>query len=393
MRVIEASSFVAAPTAGLYLAQMGAEVIRVDQIGGGPDFRRWPLADNGASLYWEGLNQAKKSVAIDLGSPEGRELLIALITADAGKGGNFLTNFPASGFLAHDRVAQRSPGLITVRVMGRADGGPAVDYTVNCELGLPQITGLGPEPVNHVLPAWDLLTGAYAAFAMLAADRRRGETGAGGEVRVPLSDVGIGTLANLGMLAEVASRGEDRARYGNTVYGAFGRDFVTCDGARLMIMAITPRQWRALVEVLGLEEAIARIEGERGVSFDRDEGLRFTHRDALFPLVEAAVARRDVGELTNALDGVEGCWGLYRTMSDAIADPRLVGENPLFSSIRQVSGLEYFVPGALGTVVSARRDAPVRAPLLGEHTDAVLAEILKLDSGAIGALHDRGIVA
>src|SRR3546814_2443063 len=74
LRVVEGAAFVAAPTCGLYLAQMGAEVIRFDAIGGGPDFRRWPLADNGASLYWEGLNKGKKSVAIDLASPTGREI-------------------------------------------------------------------------------------------------------------------------------------------------------------------------------------------------------------------------------------------------------------------------------------------------------------------------------
>src|SRR5438094_9308932 len=98
MRVVEAAAFIAGPSCGLYLAQMGAEVIRVDQIGGGPDFRRWPQAPNGASLYWENLNRAKKSVALDLGRPEGRELLQAL----AASTGQFLTNFPADGFLAHD---------------------------------------------------------------------------------------------------------------------------------------------------------------------------------------------------------------------------------------------------------------------------------------------------
>ena len=74
LRVVEGSAFVAAPTCGLYLAQMGAEVIRFDTIGGGPDFRRWPLSAQGDSLYWEGLNKGKKSIAIDLGRPEGREL-------------------------------------------------------------------------------------------------------------------------------------------------------------------------------------------------------------------------------------------------------------------------------------------------------------------------------
>ena len=82
LSIIEASSFVASPSAGLYCAQMGAEVIRVDQIGGGPDFRRWPVTANNDSLYWENLNRAKKSVALDLGKPEGRELLQAAGAGD-----------------------------------------------------------------------------------------------------------------------------------------------------------------------------------------------------------------------------------------------------------------------------------------------------------------------
>lgn len=227
LSLIEASSFVASPSAGLYCAQMGAEVIRVDQIGGGPDFRRWPVTPNNDSLYWENLNRAKKSVALDLKSQEGRELVGALVRAT----GQFVTNFPANGFLGHESLAQGCPDLVTVRVMGWADGSPALDYTVNA-VGYPMMTGKGPEPVNHVLPAWDLLTGAYAAFALLAAIQRRTSTGLGCEVRIPLSDVAIGTVANLGGLAEVLSTGENRSSLGNAVYGLFGRDFVTADGVR-----------------------------------------------------------------------------------------------------------------------------------------------------------------
>src|SRR3569623_3248921 len=98
LTVIEASSFVASPTAGLYLAQMGAEVIRIDQAGGGPDFRRWPRGPRGFSLYWENLNRAKKSVALDLSSPEGRALMRRL----AASTGQFNTSYPVDGFLAHD---------------------------------------------------------------------------------------------------------------------------------------------------------------------------------------------------------------------------------------------------------------------------------------------------
>ncbi len=395
LRIVEASSFVASPSAGLYLAQMGAEVIRVDQIGGGPDFHRWPKSDAGASLYWEGLNKGKKSVALDLARPEGRELLAELATAPGENAGLFVTNYPVDGFLAHDRLAARRADLITVRIMGQANGGPALDYTVNCALGIPQITGPADrvDPVNHVLPAWDLLTGAYAAFALLAAERHRRETGQGQEVRIPLSDVGIATIANLGQLAEVLTTGADRPRYGNEVYGAFGRDYVTADGERLMVMAITPRQWTGLVKALEIGEAVAAIEAERGVSFAKDEGLRFEHRDALVPLVEAAIARRPAAELATLFDSLGCCWGPYRTMSEAARDPVLVGENPVFGTIEQASGLTYPVPGAMAAIPQQARQSPVRAPRLGEHSDAVLADLLGLSSGAIGRLHDQGLVA
>lgn len=396
MRVIEASSFVASPTCGMHLAQMGAEVIRFDQIGGGPDFRRWPRADNGLSLYWESLNKGKKSIAIDLGSAEGRELATALITAPGPSGGLFVTNYPVDGFLAHDRLAALRPDLVTVRIMGRADGGPALDYTVNCAVGYPQITGpesLGDEVVNHVLPAWDLLTGAYSAFALLAAERHRRDTGAGQEVRVPLADMAIASVANLGMLAEVLDTGADRARLGNQVYGAFGRDFTTADGKRLMLMAITPRQWKGMVEALGIGEAVAAIQAEQGVSFARDEGVRYQHRDRLVPLVEQAVAQRSMSDLAAAFDPLGVCWGPYRSMREAADDPDLVRANPIFAEVEQPSGTRYPIPGAPATIPQAERLPPARAPRLGEHTDEILAEVLGLGAGAVAKLHDSGIVA
>ncbi len=389
LSIIEASSFVASPTAGLYLAQMGAQVIRVDQIGGGPDYNRWPKTDEGRSLYWENLNRAKKSVALDLSHPEGRELLQEL----ARKTGQFLTNFPVGGFLAHDILAKDNPDLITIRIMGMADGSPALDYTVNAAVGYPELTGNGPDPVNHVLPAWDLLTGAYAAFAMMAALHHRNATGLGQEVRIPLSDVAIGTVANLGSLAEMLYTGENRQRLGNTVYGAFGRDFVTSDGVRLMLMAITPRQWAGLVKVLNIADDIAAIELACSVSFDRDEGVRFQHRDALFPLVEAKVAAWQYADLKVALDAVGGCYGPYQSMHDAAHDPVLVGSNPIFGRANNPSGFDYPAAGAFATLPAFVRAAPAPAPYLGADTEAVLADIIGLTSGQIGTLHDRNIIA
>lgn len=232
LRVVEGAAFVAAPTCALYLAQMGAEVIRFDNIGGGPDFRRWPLADNGASLYWEGLNKGKKSVALDLTRPEGREIAQRLAAAPNGEGaqdgGLFVTNFPVDGFLSYETLAKLRPDLICVRVMGWADGSQGMDYTINAALGLPQMTGPAddPRPVNHVLAAWDLLTGAYCAFTMVSALLARHRTGQGREIRAPLSDIAAATMANLGFTAETRLSGHQRPRMGNDIFGAFGRDFV-----------------------------------------------------------------------------------------------------------------------------------------------------------------------
>lgn len=388
LSVIEASSFVASPTAGLYCAQLGAEVIRVDQIGGGPDFRRWPVTAANDSLYWENLNRAKKSVALDLTRPEGRELLQALVRAT----GQLITNFPVKGFMAHDVLAAGRADLITVRVMGWADGSPALDYTVNNAVGYPLLTGEGPAPVNHVLPGWDLLSGAYAAFALLAALRRRGETGAGSEVRIPLSDVAIGTVANLGSLAEVLYEGHDRPRLGNTVYGLFGRDFITADGVRTMIVVVTPRQWANLLTALDLGAAVAALEAQRGVSFATDDGLRFTHRDALFPLFEQAIGARRHADLAAAFDAGGIVHSAYRAMSDAVRDPALVADNPIFGRATNPSGIDYPAAGAFATMPQLERQPPRPAPRNGAHSEEVLTERLGLSSGEIARLIDAGIV-
>lgn len=395
LRVIEGAAFIAGPSCGLYFAQMGADVIRFDAIGGGPDYRRWPVTSNGDSLYWEGLNKGKRSIAIDLGRPEGRELAVALATAPGDESGLFLTNYPERSFLSHAALAARRPDIITVRVMGWADGSPAVDYTVNAAVGVPDMTGPAddPRPVNHVLPAWDLLGGAYAAFAMASALLRRRTTGEGAEIRVPLSDLAASSLSHLGSVAEVLATG-DRPRMGNDLFGAFGRDFVTADARRLIVVAITPRQWSGLLATLDLTAAVAAIEAELGVSFARDEGLRFVHRARLFPLFETAFAARDSSVLKPAFDAGGVTWGEYQTLHQAVTgDARLFTANPLFETIRHPSGLTYPASGPAATLAGEPRRPLAPAPRLGEHSDQILAELLGLDSGAIGRLHDQGLVA
>jgi 2-methylfumaryl-CoA isomerase len=396
LTVVEAAAFVAGPTGGLYMAQMGARVIRIDPIGGGPDFRRWPLAPGGgSSLYWEGLNKGKQSIQIDLSRREGRELAQALATAPGADRGLFLTNFPVDGFLSHAALKAMRPDIITARIMGWADGRPALDYTVNAAVGVPDLTGPVGEtrPVNAVLPAWDLLGGAWAAFAMVSALHRRRQTGEGAEIRVPLSDLAATSLSHLGFAAEALLTG-DRGRLGNDLFGAFGRDFATADGARVYLVAITPRQWRGLVQALALDEAVAAVEAATGADFATDEGARFTHRALLFPLFEAAMAQHSLAELAPLLDGAGVTWGPYQTLGEAVRrDARLFTANPQFQAIAHPSGLTYPAAGPAATLDGEPRAAVQPAPQLGADTDAVLAELLGLDSGAIGRLHDEGLVA
>jgi 2-methylfumaryl-CoA isomerase len=397
MRVIEGASFIAAPSCSLYLLQLGAEVIRFDAIGGGPDYGRWPLGAAGDSLYWEGLNKGKKSIAIDLSRPEGRELACALVTAPGESAGLFVTNYPADGFLAHERLVARRPDLISLRVMGWPDGRNAVDHTVNAVAGFPLMTGpetLGQTPVNHVLPAWDLLAGAYAAFALLAKERERRATGKGGEVRIALGDVAAASLGHLGQVAEATVADAARPRYGNSLFGAFGRDFAARDGRSVMIAAITGRQWTGMVACLGIGAEIAAIEAELGLSFARDEGLRFRHRDRIDPIVAQAVGARDSGELVRALESAGVLCAPYLTTLEAVREqPGFVAGNPLFASVSHPSGHRYPTPGAAAQFVGAARPPVCAAPRLGEHTDEILSHLLGLPDHEIGILHDSGVIA
>lgn len=396
LRVVEGASFIAAPLCGLTFAELGAEVIRFDQIGGGLDFGRWPLAPNGQSLYWEGLNKGKKSIAIDLNRPEGRELAIAIITAGGDSGGLFVTNYPSGGFLAHERLAALRPDLITLRVTGSSDGSSALDYTVNSAAGYPFMTG--PEdserPINHVLPAWDISCGLTAAATLLAAERARRHSGRGGEIRLALSDVAFSTLGNLGNIADLQVNNDERPRLGNDLYGAFGRDFRCADGRYVMICAITRKQWTSLLESIDLVKEVAALESVLKVDFGSDEGKRFEHRSTLYGMVEARIAALDYAQCARRLDAHAVCWGPYRTVRQALAeDARLSEANPMFSTVTHPSGVPYLTPGFPAAFShESRRPAPT-APRLGEHTEQVLAGVLGLSSAQIGTYVERKLVA
>jgi len=395
LRVVEGSAFVAAPSGGMHLALLGADVIRFDPIGGSIDFTRWPIAPSGTSIYWTALNKGKRSIQLDVRSDEGRELAQCIITAPGSDRGIFLTNFPARGWLSYDELAAKRADLIMVAITGSPDGATAVDYTVNAAVGYPLVTGPAAhtDPVNHVLPAWDVICGQQAALGILAAERYRNLHGAGQLVTLALSDVAMSTAANLGHVAEAEILGEQRPRLGNDLYGAFGRDFVTSDGERVIIIAISPKQWTSMLAATDTTEQVDALAAELSVDFG-DEGERFEHRGRLFALIESWVGSHDLATVGAALESHRCCWGQYRDFLGMVSnDPRCSVANPMFQQVDQ--------PG-VGSVLSA--GSPLRfaatgdvavppAPVLGAHTDEVLTELLGLSTSEIADLHDRGVVA
>jgi 2-methylfumaryl-CoA isomerase len=395
LRVVEGVAFVAAPSGGMTLAQLGADVIRFDPIGGSLDFGRWPLTQEGKSLCWAGLNKGKRSIAVDLRSERGQELLTRLITAPGENAGIFSTNFPARGWLSYDSLVAHRDDLIMVNLTGRRDGGSEVDYTVNPQIGIPAMTGPSESsgPVNHVLPAWDFVTGQMIALGILAAERHRRLTGQGQLVKIALKDVALSVIGHFGMIGEVMINDEDRPKYGNYLYGAFGRDFETQDGRHVMVVGLTPLQWKCLCKATELTEEFEAIGRRRGLDM-RIEGDRFRAREEIASLLEPWFGRRTLQQVRGIFDQHRVTWGPYRTVRDAIeSDPDCSTENPMFRVVEQAGIGSYLMPGTPLDFSQVDRLPAKPAPRLGQHTDEILLDVLGLSEKEVATLHDDRIVA
>jgi 2-methylfumaryl-CoA isomerase len=394
LRIVEGSAFVAAPLAGMTLAQMGADVIRFDRIRGGLDHQRWPVTDKGRSLFWAGLNKGKRSVAVDMSTPRGQEIVTRLICAPGPEKGIFLTNLRVRGWMDYDNLIKHRADLIMLSVMGDRSGGPQVDYTVNPAVGFPLATGPegSTEPVGHVLPAWDCITGQQAALGILAAERHRRLTGRGQLVELALKDMALAMLGNLGIIGEVTINGVDRPKMGNSLYGAYAQDFVCKDGERVMVVALTVRQWDNLKAATHTQAEFDELAARLGVKLSL-EGERFKARHDITAVLKPFFAERRVEDFARSFDEHGVTWSIYRSFARVVAeDPDCSTANPMFSMLDHPGIGAYLTPGNPIAFSDAERVVPTRAPSLGEHTDEILTEIGYTD-GEIGRLHDDKIIA
>ncbi|MDA9673363.1 CoA transferase [Paracoccaceae bacterium] len=395
MRVFESSAFVALPLAGMQLAQMGAEVIRFDNLGGGLDQYRRPLAPNGESLFWHGLNKGKKSFAVNLKSEIGRELVSDLITSDGDDSGLFITNLRVPGWTDYESLKKKRKDLVMVTLKGDRHGGPEVDYTVNPSIGIPSITGAEDslEPVANALPAWDCIAGNMVVSSLLAAERDRLRTGKGQNVEFALKDAAAAIVGHLGMIGEATISDEQRRKSGNSLYGAYGQDFECCCGGRVIVIGLTLRQWRGLLKAMDKIDEIKKLEEELSVSLD-DEGRRWVHRHEINDIFRPWFAKRKIIEFEKGFNDLGLTWSQFRTMKEAIdEDDDTFADNPMFET-QDFDGIgKYMVPRSPVEFSNHLAISPEKPPKLGQHTEEILADIMGLGSGEIGVLFDSGIVS
>jgi 2-methylfumaryl-CoA isomerase len=370
------------------LNQLGAQVIRVDPIGGASDTQRWPLTADGTSIYWTGLNKGKRSATIDLRSPDGQELVRRLIV----EGDGIVVTNAVLPWLNYDALAADRSDVVHVQLLGRGDGSTGVDYTVNAAIGYPLVTGPGNHagPINHVLPAWDVCCGLYAALAIVAAVRRRDQTGDGARISLALEDVALATAGNLGLLTEPQVIGTQRERLGNAIYGQYGQDFSSRDGVDFMVVLLTGRHFRDLVDVTGTGAAVAALADALDADFTT-EGDRYRYRDVLSGLFATWFGDHAADEVTAALSGTTVLFERYRTFAEVVQGPKVTA-NPLFSSLHQPGLGDYLAP-AMPAAFDGAHPASGPAPALGQDTVDVLTENLGLTAADIERLTNAKTIA
>lgn len=390
LRIVEVSSFVASPLCGLTLSQLGAEVIRIDPVGGAADYRRWPVTEAGESIYWTGLNKGKRSLACDLRNPEAQELIQRLVTAPGTDGGILVTNAGGRTWMGHEALSALRDDVITLEILGKRDGTAGVDYTVNAGLGFPLVTGPDREAVNHVLPAWDIACGLHASTALLAAVRHRDRAGAGSQITLPLEDVALATAGTLGYLTEIMVNGTPRPSTGNAVYGTYGIDFVTADDVRFMIVALTTRHFRDLVAATETGAAVDALESALEVDFSI-EGERFEYREALTALFARWFRRRSGVDVHAALSKTSVLFEQYRSFTDVVESGELE-TNSLFAALDQPRVGTYLAAGH-PALFDQNHLASTAASSVGEDSGRVVADVLGLGDDEIAGLFERGVIA
>lgn len=389
IKVLDLSRVLAGPWAGQLLADLGAEVLKVERPGAGDDTRQWapPSLADGTAAYFLCANRGKRSVTVDITKPEGQEIVRAL-AADADV---IIENYKVGGLkkygLDYDSLSQLNPRLVYCSITGFGQDGPyaelpGYDYIVQGMSGLMSITGPADgEPHKVGVAVTDLFTGIYASNAILAALMARTHSGQGQYIDMALFDCALASLANINMNWLIGQ--QVPPRLGNAHANIVPYQVFACADGHFILACGNDKQFRAVCQVIGLP---ALADDERFASNPQ----RVKHRDSVVPLLAGAFMAKGRDQWLKLLDEAGVPCGPINTVDEAFRDPQIqhrgmeihlqdsVGQNvPLVGCPIKLSGtpVEY-------------NQAP---PKLGEHTDDVL-RALGYDAARIATLREQGTV-
>ncbi|WP_428031988.1 CaiB/BaiF CoA transferase family protein [Ancylobacter sp.] len=396
IRVLDLSRVLAGPWATQTLGDLGAEVIKVEKPGEGDDTRGWgpPWLPDGEgrptreSAYFLTANRNKRSVTIDMASPQGQALIRRLAAASD----VVVENFKVGGLkrygLDHESLAALNPRLVTCSITGFGQDGPEAgragyDFMIQGMSGLMSVTGSpDTEPQKIGVALVDILTGLNATIAILAALEQRHRTGRGQHIDIALFDVAVASLANQALnflVGGTAPRRLGNAHPNIVPYQAFE----TADG-HLILAVGNDAQFARFCRIAELPD----IAADARFTSNRD---RVAHRETLIPVIAAALKRQSTGEWLAMLDAAGIPAGPINTVAQAFAEPQALARGLAMSLPHPLGGRAPGVRSPL-RLSDSPPGAATAAPLLGQHTDEVLETLLGLDPAERQALREAGVI-
>ena len=397
IRILDLSRVLAGPFCTQMLADLGAEVIKVERPGVGDETRTWgpPYvrdeegADTTESAYYLCANRNKRSITVDFSRPRGVALVKRLLQRCDVLMENFRVGGLAKFGLGYEQLREEFPGLVYCSITGFGQTGPyahrpGYDMMAQGMGGLISITGEPDRPPSKVPVAInDIMTGMYTAVAMLSAVRHRDLTGEGQQVDVGLLDVQVSWLANVASNYLVGGKLPRRlgTAHPNTVpYQVFP----TGDGF-IIIAANNDRQFERFCEAAGTPELLADPDFA-------SNALRVRNRDRLIPLIEAVARTRSTAQWMEALEAAAVPCAPVNTIDQVFADPQIEAREMEIGMPHPLAGEDIRLVGSpigLSRTPASYRRAP---PTLGQHTDEVLAEMLGLSESECDALRGEGVI-
>jgi crotonobetainyl-CoA:carnitine CoA-transferase CaiB-like acyl-CoA transferase len=371
VRVADLSRVLAGPYCTMVLADLGADVIKVERPQGGDETRTWgPPFVAGEAAYFLSVNRGKRSCALDLGTDEGRALALELCAAADVVVENFKLGGAERLGVGYEQVHERNPGVVYCSITGFGSqreprGRPGYDFVAQAETGLMSITGpRDGQPFKAGVAVVDVLTGLHAAAGVLAALHG----GEGARIEVPLLDSGLAALVNVGQNALVT--GIEPQRFGNAHPNIVPyQDFETGSG-RIAVAAANDGLFRALCAAMGLS----------GLGTDErfaTNASRVENRTELIPLLEARFRERSAEDWLPALDAAGVPCGKVRSVSEALAAAESAGRPATMQVEHPTAGAFELVASPIWGPVDPESSRP--PPLLGEHTAEVLSELGRSD--------------